>query len=52
MSAKDLLAQIQAAPLIQCDQVAWSMFTLSMATWNTLASLLLVTLWFAAFRKS
>ena len=52
MSAKDLLAQIQAAPLIQCDQVAWSMFTLSMATWNTLASLLLVTLWLAAFRKS
>ena len=52
LSAKDLLAQIQAAPLVQCDQVAWSMLTLSMATWNMLASLLLVTFWLAALRKS
>jgi disulfide bond formation protein DsbB len=52
ISAKDLLAQIQAAPLVQCDQVAWQMFTLSMASWNMLASLLLTALWLAAFRKS
>jgi disulfide bond formation protein DsbB len=52
LSTKDLLAQIQAAPLVQCDQVAWSMFTLSMASWNMLASLLLTALWLAAFRKS
>lgn len=51
MSAKDLLAQIQAAPLVQCDQVAWSMFTLSMASWNMLASLLLTALWLMALRK-
>ncbi|MEI6099567.1 MAG: disulfide bond formation protein B [Alphaproteobacteria bacterium] len=52
LSAKELLAQIQAAPLVQCDQVAWSMFGLSMATWNLLASLLLVALWLGAARKS
>ena len=52
ISAKELLAQIQAAPLVQCDQVAWSMFGVSMASWNMLASLLLVTLWLAAIRKS
>ena len=52
LSAKDLLAQIQAAPLVQCDQVAWSMLGLSMASWNMLASLLLTALWVMVFRKS
>ena len=51
LSTKDLLAQIQAAPLVQCDQVAWQMFTLSMASWNMLASLLVTAIWLAAFRK-
>ena len=52
ISAKDLLAQIQAAPVVKCDQVAWQMFSLSMATWNMLASLVLVAIWLLAFRKS
>lgn len=52
LSAKDLLAQIQAAPVVKCDQVAWAMFSLSMATWNLLASLVLVALWLIAHRKS
>lgn len=52
LSAKDLLAQIQAAPLIQCDVAAWSMWGVSMASWNMLASLVLTALWLAAFRKS
>ena len=51
ISAKDLLAQIQAAPLVQCDVVAWSMAGLSMASWNMLASLLLTVIWLAALRK-
>jgi disulfide bond formation protein DsbB len=51
LSAKDLLAQIQAAPVVQCDQVAWQMFGLSMASWNMLAALLLTALWLAAARK-
>lgn len=52
ISAKDLLAQIQAAPVVKCDVVAWQMFTLSMATWNMLAALVLVALWLMACRKS
>ena len=52
MSSKDLLAQIQAAPVVKCDQVAWEMFTLSMATWNMLASLVLVAIWLMAARRA
>jgi disulfide bond formation protein DsbB len=52
ISAKDLLAQIQASPVVKCDQVAWDMFGLSMASWNMLLSLVLVALWLMAFRKS
>ena len=52
LSAKDLLAQIQAAPVVQCDQVAWEMWGLSMASWNMLASALLVALWVMAARRA
>ena len=51
LSAKDLLAQIQAAPVVQCDQVAWAMGGLSMASWNMLASLVLVAIWLVAARR-
>lgn len=51
ISAKDLLAQIQAAPVVKCDEVAWQMLTLSMASWNMLFSLGLVVLWLMAARK-
>ncbi len=52
MSSKDLLARIMATPPVQCDQVAWQMFSLSMATWNMLASLGLVAIWLLAVRKA
>ena len=53
LSAKDLLAQIQAAPVVQCDQVAWEMLGLSMASWNMALSLALAGLWlYAATRKA
>ncbi|NBZ89753.1 disulfide bond formation protein B [Stagnihabitans tardus] len=53
LSAKDLLAQIQAAPVVQCDAVAWEMWGLSMASWNMLASLALAGLWiYAATRRA
>lgn len=51
-SAKDLTAQIFAAPVVKCDQVAWQMLGLSMASWNMLLSLGLMVLWLMAFRKS
>ncbi len=52
IDAKDLLAQIQAAPVVQCDQVAWQMIGLSMASWTMLASLALAVLWVLAARKA
>lgn len=50
LSTGDLLAQILAAPLVRCDQVAWSMAGLSMASWNAVLSLALAGLWLAALR--
>lgn len=51
ISAKDLLAQIQAAPVIKCDEVAWQMLGLSMASWNMLFALVLGGLWLMALQK-
>ena len=48
MSGQDLMAQIMAAPLVRCDEVPWEMFTLSMASWNAIASLGLVLIWMMA----
>lgn len=52
ISADDLLNQIMEAPLIRCDEVAWSLMGLSMASWNMILSALLVALWIAAARRS
>lgn len=51
LSADELFAQIMAAPLVRCDEVPWEMFTLSMASWNMLASLVLAALWLIALRR-
>lgn len=48
MSVDDLLAQINAAPLIRCDEIAWSLFGVSMAGWNAILSFALAALWVAA----
>jgi disulfide bond formation protein DsbB len=48
MSVDDLLAQIQSAPVVRCDEVAWSFGGLSMAAWNGLASLGLAALFLYA----
>ncbi len=50
LSTQDLMEQINNAPLVLCDQVSWEMFTLSMASWNALASLAIVGLWLLAAR--
>lgn len=50
LSADELFEQIMAAPLVRCDEVPWEMFTLSMASWNMLASLALAALWLIALR--
>ncbi|TQS72737.1 disulfide bond formation protein B [Rhodobacteraceae bacterium] len=52
-SVDDLLAQINNAPLIQCDQISWQMLGLSMANLNAVFSLLLAVLWLtAAFSRA
>ncbi|KMW57422.1 Periplasmic thiol:disulfide oxidoreductase DsbB [Candidatus Rhodobacter oscarellae] len=52
MSTDDLFNQIMAAPLVRCDEVAWQLLGLSMASWNALISFALVAIWLAAYRKS
>ncbi|WP_119678893.1 disulfide bond formation protein B [Indioceanicola profundi] len=47
-SLEDLRAQIFAAPIAKCDEIPWSLFGLSIAGWNALASLALAGLAFAA----
>lgn len=50
--AADLLDQILAAPVVRCDEVAWSFAGLSMAGWNAVLSAGLVLVWLAAARRS
>jgi disulfide bond formation protein DsbB len=47
-----LRAQIMAAPVVRCDQVAWSLFGISMAGYNILISLALAAVAFASARRS
>lgn len=47
-----LRAQIMAAPVVRCDQVAWSLFGISMAGYNILISLVLAAVAFFAARRA
>jgi disulfide bond formation protein DsbB len=51
-SIEALRAQIMAAPVVRCDQVAWSLFGISMAGYNILISLALAAVAFVAARRS
>lgn len=51
LSAQDLMAQIMAAPMVRCDDIPWSFLSLSMASWNALASAALMGLWLIAARR-
>lgn len=52
MSTDDLLEHILAAPLVRCDEIAWSFCGLSMATWNAIISLGLMIGWAVGWRKT
>ena len=53
VKADDLLNQIMNAPVVHCDQIAWEMWHLSMASWNAVISAALVVIWLmAAFRPA
>ncbi|GAA6202179.1 disulfide bond formation protein B [Aquicoccus sp. SU-CL01552] len=50
LTPEQLMEQIMAAPLVRCDEVAWELLGLSMASWNALAALALALVWLAAAR--
>lgn len=52
VSAEDLLNQILNAPLVRCDEIAWSFADISMAGWNAILSFILALVWIAAWKKS
>ncbi len=52
LTTDQLLDAIMSAPLVRCDEVPWELLTLSMASWNSLFSLVLACLWIAAARAA
>ncbi|MEM6622004.1 MAG: disulfide bond formation protein B [Pseudomonadota bacterium] len=48
LSTEDLLAQLESASLVRCDEVAWDFLGISMAGWNAILSLGLGVLWVLA----
>lgn len=52
LSPEDLLSQILAAPVVRCDEIAWSLMGISMAGWNAIISLILAGIWLTAARKT
>ena len=52
LDVKDLLdPSIVVAPVVRCDEVAWQMLGLSMASWNVVLSLGLALIWLMAARS-
>lgn len=47
-----LVDQLLATEIVLCDEVAWEMLGLSMASWNALASIALAVLWLRAYASS
>jgi disulfide bond formation protein DsbB len=52
LSAGDLMSQILETPIVLCDQIAWSLWGVSMAGWNAILSAVLVLAWVGVFRVS
>ncbi len=51
LSSGDLLSTDAPTGLVMCDQVAWEMLGLSMASWNAVASFTLMLIWLWAARN-
>jgi len=50
VGGSELLSTTEAVMPVMCDEVAWELMTLSMASWNALASLVLMSIWLWALR--
>lgn len=51
MSAQELVARLNAAPIVRCDEVAWRFLGVSMAGWNAALSLGLAGIWGAGLAR-
>ncbi|HEX9858452.1 MAG TPA: disulfide bond formation protein B, partial [Paracoccaceae bacterium] len=52
ISVQDLLnPDVAVAPVVRCDEIAWQMLGLSMASWNVAISVGLALVWLAAAGK-
>ena len=51
LSGSDLLSTDAPTGIVMCDEVPWELFTLSMASWNAIASLGLALIWLLAARS-
>ncbi len=49
ISVDDLMAQINGAPLVRCDEIPWEIFGVTMANLNALTSFAFAGLWIWAF---
>ena len=52
LTTDDLLNQIMNAPIVRCDEIAWSLFGISMAAWNAILSFILAVIWLSAVLKA
>ncbi|WP_418593921.1 disulfide bond formation protein B [Ponticoccus sp. (in: a-proteobacteria)] len=50
-SVDALLNDIMAAPMVRCDDIAWELASLSMASWNVLASTVVALCFVAAANR-
>lgn len=52
ISTQDLLARIQGAQVVRCDQPNWIFLGLTMAAWNAILSALLAGVWALSLRRA
>ena len=50
LSTEDLMKQLQAAPVVRCDEPAFKILGITMANMNAAASAVLALIWVAALR--
>jgi len=50
INTTDLLST-DIAPIVMCDDIVWSLFGLSMASYNAIVSLVLMAIWLTAARR-
>ena len=51
LTPADLMNQILDTPVVLCDQIAWSLWGVSMAGWNAILSAAIVLVWVGVFRS-